>query len=70
MEEAGRVPGKNRTQLALSNNQGPPRSCTKQKAFMDRKGQEKVSSNEWIVSDKVTFLWETEWPVRWTISQG
>lgn len=76
MEERGRVPGRNRIgrvdlkgHLALPNDPRvgpqhvgrPPRSCTQRRAFMQRRGQEKdVSSNKWIVSDKVTFLWGTE----------
>lgn len=38
---------------------------------MDRRGQGKgVSGSEWVVSDKVTSLWQTEWPILGTIFQG
>lgn len=44
--------------IPSSGEKGALRSCTEGKAFIRGRGQKKkVSSKEWIVSVKVTFLW-------------
>lgn len=55
----------NRAAPPSSTQEGAPKSCTKWKSFPGRREQdEEVSSKEWTVSGKVTFLWGRQGSVR------